>query len=57
MIKKSLKTEILEHLIEKWGEHIETVTNPSHMVVDILLNTIISQMDEINYLKKIKQYK
>lgn len=44
----------MKHLINKWGEHIEHAEHPHEVIIDILLNTIISQSNEIDFLKKLR---
>ena len=49
-----MKKQILEMVDEKWGEYLEVLT-PSERnsrVVEILLNTIISQQSDITYLTR-----
>lgn len=50
-----LKKEILTLLYQKWGEHIESAHNPCEKVIDILLNTIITQNEEIQFLKRLDE--
>lgn len=54
MKKLSLKEEIMFHLMDKWGEHIESSDNPCQTTLDILLNTIITLNEEVQFLRKIK---
>jgi hypothetical protein len=47
------KDEILDQLIEKWGEHLEMSDDPAQMIIDILLNTVSEQQETIVYLRRV----
>jgi hypothetical protein len=49
------KIEIIKELALKWGEYLEMENCDPNLVIEILLNTIISQQARIEYLTKIEK--